>query len=140
MCRNPVGLGAMRTLTLMRLGYARGSAGAAALIFGAHCNGGVKKALDRAIEIGADGVQLFAQSPRTWHFPEHAPDDLARCRKRLEDGELRSVLVHALYLCNFAAPDEVIYGKSVATLRSTVDAACKLGAEGVVVHVGSHLG
>ena len=53
---------------------------------------------------------------------------------------IRSVLVHALYLCNLATPDEVIYGKSVETMRSTVDAACAIEADGVVFHVGSHLG
>ncbi len=111
-----------------------------AVLFGAHCNGGVKKALDRAIEIGADAVQLFAQSPRTWHFPQHADEDLARARELRESGRLRSVLVHALYLCNLATPDETIYEKSVATLRSTVDTACAIGADGVVCHVGSHLG
>ena len=39
-----------------------------------------------------------------------------------------------------ASADEVIYGKSVETMRSTVDAACAIGADGVVFHVGSHLG
>ena len=38
------------------------------------------------------------------------------------------------------SPDEEIYGKSVSTLRSTVDTACAIGADGVVFHVGSHLG
>ena len=49
-------------------------------------------------------------------------------------------IVHAIYLCNFGSPDEEIYGKSVSTLRSTVDTACAIGADGVVFHVGSHLG
>ena len=110
------------------------------MIFGAHCNGGVKKALDRAVEIGADAVQLFAQSPRTWHFPEHAEEDLARARAHRDEGRLATVLVHALYLCNLATPDDAIYDKSLATLRSTVDTACAIRADGVVCHVGSHLG
>ena len=46
------------------------------MIFGAHCNGGVKGALDRAAEIKADAVQLFAPSPRMWRFPAHDPADL----------------------------------------------------------------
>jgi deoxyribonuclease-4 len=50
------------------------------------------------------------------------------------------VLVHALYLCNLATPDDVIFDKSVETMRATVDTACAIGAEGVVFHVGSHLG
>jgi deoxyribonuclease-4 len=110
------------------------------VLFGAHCSGGIKGALDRAIEIGADAVQLFAQSPRTWRFPEHAEEDLARFRDRRAEAGIGSVLVHALYLCNLATLDEVVYGKSLATMRATVDAACAIGADGVVFHVGSHLG
>lgn len=110
------------------------------MLFGAHCGGGIKGALERAIEIGADGVQLFAQSPRAWRFPEHDPNDLARFRARREESAVDAVLVHALYLCNLATADEVIHGKSLATMRSTVDAACAIGADGVVFHVGSHLG
>jgi deoxyribonuclease IV len=33
-----------------------------------------------------------------------------------------------------------VYEKSVAALRNTMEVACAIGAEGVVVHVGSHLG
>ena len=110
------------------------------MLFGAHCGGGIKSALDRATEIGADAVQLFAQSPRAWRFPEHAEEDLARFRDRRAEAGIGSVLVHALYLCNLATPDEVVYGKSLATMRPTVDTACAIGADDVVFHVGSHLG
>jgi deoxyribonuclease-4 len=110
------------------------------VLFGAHCSGGIKGALDRATEIGADAVQLFAQSPRTWHFPDHAEEDLARFREQRREAGIDAVLVHALYLCNLASPDEVVFGKSVDTMRSTVQAACAIEADGVVFHVGSHLG
>jgi deoxyribonuclease IV len=110
------------------------------VLYGAHCSGGIKGALDRAIEIGADAVQLFAQSPRAWRFPQHAEEDLAAFRKRRTEAGVDSVLIHALYLCNLATPDEVIYGKSVETMRATVDTACAIEADGVVIHVGSHLG
>ncbi|TML66448.1 MAG: deoxyribonuclease IV [Actinobacteria bacterium] len=109
------------------------------MLFGAHCSGGVKKALDNAIAMGADGVQLFVQSPRTWRFPDHHPDDLARFSERREESGLAAV-VHALYLVNLAAPDDAIYEKSVTTMRATVDAACAIDAEAVIFHVGSHLG
>jgi deoxyribonuclease-4 len=110
------------------------------VLFGAHCNGGIKGAVDRAAEIGADAVQLFAQSPRTWHFPVHAEEDLARFRERRAETGIQNVLVHALYLCNLATPDETMYGKSIDTMRATMDAACAIEADGVVFHVGSHLG
>jgi deoxyribonuclease-4 len=109
------------------------------VLFGAHCSGGVKKALDNAIEMGAEAVQLFAQSPRTWRFPEHDPADLEAFRSKREAAGLPA-LVHALYLVNLAAPDDAIYSKSVDTMRSTVDAACAIEADAVIFHIGSHLG
>jgi deoxyribonuclease IV len=109
------------------------------VLFGAHCSGGIKKALDKGVEMGADAVQLFVQSPRTWRFPDHDQADLERFRERREAAGLPA-LVHALYLVNLAAPDEAIYSKSVETMRATVDAACAIDAEAVIFHVGSHLG
>jgi deoxyribonuclease IV len=109
------------------------------VLFGAHCSGGIKKALDKGVEMGAEAVQLFVQSPRTWRFPNHDPAELERFRERRKETGLPA-LVHALYLVNLAAPDEAVYGKSVETMQSTVDAACAIDADGVVFHVGSHLG
>ena len=110
------------------------------MILGAHCSGGVKRAVDRAVEIGADAVQLFVQSPRAWRFPEHDPADLERFREQRAEAGLGAALVHAVYLVNLASPNEDFYEKSVTTLRSTVDAACAIGANAVIFHVGSHQG
>jgi deoxyribonuclease IV len=110
------------------------------MLLGAHCSGGVKGALDRGVEIGADAVQLFTQSPRTWRTPKPDPEAYAAFRDRRVETGIGSVLCHALYLCNLAAPDDTVYEKSVATLAATVDIGCAIEAEGVVFHVGSHFG
>src|SRR4051794_40811631 len=109
------------------------------MLFGAHCSGGIKKALDNAAGMNADAVQLFVQSPRTWRFPDHDEKDLERFRERRAELGIPA-LVHSLYLVNLAAPDKDVYRKSVDTMRATVDAACAIDADGVVFHVGSHLG
>jgi deoxyribonuclease-4 len=109
------------------------------VLFGAHCSGGIKKSIDKAVDMGADVVQLFVQSPRTWRFPEHDNADLERFRERRAETGLPAI-VHALYLVNLAAPDDEVYRKSVDTMRSTVDTACAIDADAVVFHVGSHLG
>jgi deoxyribonuclease-4 len=70
----------------------------------------------------------------------HAPATIERFHARREEAGIGGVVVHALYLCNLAAPDDVIYAKSVETMRTTVDAACAIDADGVIFHVGSHLG
>jgi len=55
------------------------------VLFGAHCGGGVKRSLAHAVEIGADALQLFVQSPRAWRFPDHDPADLARLLAAVRD-------------------------------------------------------
>jgi deoxyribonuclease-4 len=110
------------------------------MLLGAHCSGGIKKSLDHAAELEADALQLFVQSPRAWRFPDHDPADLEAFRNRREQLGLGAVLVHAIYLINLASPNDELYEKSVTTLRSSVDAACAIGAEAVVFHVGSHQG
>jgi deoxyribonuclease IV len=110
--------------------------------FGAHMSssGGIDTAIDRIEAIGGDCVQVFTQSPRMWRPTNHKPEAIERFHARRAEAGIGGVVCHALYLCNLAAPDETIYEKSVQTMRSTVDAACAIGADGVIFHVGSHLG
>jgi deoxyribonuclease-4 len=110
------------------------------VLFGGHVGGGVKAAPERAEAIGADALQLFVQSPRAWRFPNHDPEVLGSFEERARAAGMEAWIVHAIYLINLASPDEELYDKSVATLCSTVDAACAIKADGVVFHVGSHLG
>ncbi|HZQ89222.1 MAG TPA: deoxyribonuclease IV [Gaiellaceae bacterium] len=109
---------------------------------GAHVSssGGIHTAVDRAVAIGADSLQLFTQSPRTWRPTNHDPATFERFRERRAETGMGGVLAHALYLCNLAAPDDAIYEKSIAAMRNTMEVACAIGADGVVFHVGSHLG
>jgi deoxyribonuclease-4 len=109
---------------------------------GAHVSssGGIHTAIDRAVAIGAESVQVFTQSPRTWRPTNHDPANFERFRERRAEAGIGGVLCHALYLCNLAAPDQAIYEKSVAAMRNTMEVACGIGADGVVFHVGSHLG
>src|SRR5262245_59063070 len=109
---------------------------------GAHLStsGGIHTAVDRADEVGADSLQVFTQSPRTWRPTNHDPANIERFRERRDEIGLQDVLCHALYLCNLAAPKDDVYEKSVTALRSTMEVARAIGAEGVVFHVGSHLG
>jgi deoxyribonuclease-4 len=110
--------------------------------FGAHMSssGGIDSAIDRIVAAGGDCVQVFTQSPRMWRPTDHKPEAIERFRAKRRESGIGGVVCHALYLCNLAAPDDEIYAKSIRTMRSTVDAACAIGADGVIFHVGSHLG
>ena len=112
------------------------------MLFGAHVSssGGISNAIDRAEELGCDAVQVFTQSPRMWRPTSHKPEEVARFRERRAEAGIGAVVCHALYLVNLASPDPVIYGKSVAAMRASLEAAAAIGAEAVIFHVGSHLG
>ena len=114
----------------------------AAVEFGAHMSsgGGIDTAIDRIEAIGGDCVQVFTQSPRMWRPTNHKPEAIERFQARRAEAGIGGVVCHALYLCNLAAPNDEIYEKSIQTMRSTVDAATAIDADGVIFHVGSHLG
>jgi len=112
------------------------------MYIGAHLSsaGGIHTAVDRAEAIGAESLQVFTQSPRTWRPTNHDPANFERFKERRAEARIGAVACHALYLLNLASPKDDFYEKSVTTLRSTVDTACAIGADAVVFHVGSHLG
>ncbi len=102
--------------------------------------GGIHTAIDRAETFGCDAVQIFTQSPRMWRPTNHDPANIERFKERAREVGIDGVVCHALYLVNLASPDDAIYEKSVATMRTTMEVACAIGADGVIFHVGSHLG
>jgi deoxyribonuclease-4 len=108
---------------------------------GAHISssGGIDKAIDRAVAMDADSVQVFTQSPRAWRPTNHDPASFERFREKHAEAGIGGVLCHAVYLTNLASPDPVTYDRSVGTLRNTTEVASAIGAD-VVFHVGSHLG
>jgi deoxyribonuclease IV len=111
-------------------------------LIGAHVSssGGIHTAIDRAEAMGADSIQVFTQSPRTWRPTNHPPENFERFKERRAEVGIDGALCHALYLINLANPKDDFYEKSVAALANTVDVACAIDADGVVFHIGSHLG
>jgi deoxyribonuclease IV len=112
------------------------------VLYGAHVSsaGGISTAIDRAEELGCDAVQIFTQSPRMWKPTEHSEEEVARFRARREEAGVRAVVCHALYLVNLAGADRDMHKKSVTAMQASLETARAIGADGVVFHVGSHLG
>ena len=112
------------------------------MLFGAHVSaaGGISNAIDRVEEIGGNAVQVFTQSPRMWRPTAHDEEQVARFRARREEAGIEAVVCHALYLVNLAGADRELHRKSVTAMRASLETAAAIGSEGVVFHVGSHLG
>jgi deoxyribonuclease-4 len=90
--------------------------------------------------MGCDAIQVFTQSPRMWRPTAHAEEALERFRARRAETDIGAVVCHALYLVNLASPDRTIRTKSVNAMRATLATAAAIEADGVIFHVGSHLG
>ena len=109
---------------------------------GAHVSaaGGLYKAVGRAQDIGAEAIQIFGAAPQMWRRKTHTGDDIARYRAAAAEAKLGPVFIHAVYLINLASPDPELFEKSVAALTAELRLGSQIGAQGVIVHVGSHMG
>jgi len=109
---------------------------------GAHLplGGGMVRAADRAAEIGATALQIFSDNPTSWRRREGLPRELAPFQDRLAHHGIAPLVIHAPYLVNLAAPDPVVYERSVGLLATELQVAAAYGAGIVNVHIGSHRG
>jgi len=112
------------------------------VLFGAHVSssGGIWNAIDRGAELGCEAIQVFTQSPRMWRPTAHTEEALTRFRERRAEAGIGVVVCHALYLVNLASPDRVIRSKSLTAMKATLETAAAIEAEGVIFHIGSHVG
>jgi deoxyribonuclease IV len=101
---------------------------------------GMLKAVDRAHEIGADAIQIFADNPTAWRRRAGPPAEQVAFRTRLAAFGIGPVAIHAAYLVNLAGPDDEFFERSIAMLAHDIAAAPGYSARFVNVHIGSHRG
>ena len=108
---------------------------------GAHVSaaGGLRKVAGRAQGIGAEAVQIFASSPRSWRFKEHSDEDVAAYRENAEATGIDTTFLHGIYLVTLGGSPDLLE-KSIVSLTSHLNVASRIGASGVVFHCGSHKG
>ncbi len=97
-------------------------------------------AIDRAVEIGADCIQIFGSAPQSWQpfiFPLEQVDLFMKKKEKFGIGP---VFLHAIYLINLASDNPYILGRSIGSLEQYLKFGKIIGAEGVIFHVGSHKG
>lgn len=110
---------------------------------GAHVRAGgqLVPALERAQAIGADVVQVFTQSPRAWKPTQYADEVLAGYRAaQATHPSVDATYCHATYLINLASTTAELLSRSRDTLAANLAVARRMGADGLVLHLGSHKG
>jgi deoxyribonuclease-4 len=127
--------------------------------FGAHLSiaGGLHKAVERAVKLGCETVQIFTHSPHTWPLTpvrrgkkpststewEAKPlsdDAVSTFQAAVRSAKLAPLVAHDSYLINLAAPGEDLFHKSVCAFTAEIEWAERLGLNYLVTHPGSHVG
>src|SRR6476620_1072026 len=128
MCSAPVGEGAnlRRELSLF-------------MFVGAHVStaGGLANAIERGEERGCESIQIFNQSPRMWRPTNFGEEDFAAFREAMDGSKVEAVIIHAVYLINYATKDKDLRKKSLTSLTHALRIGDAIGARGVVLHPGS---
>ncbi len=102
---------------------------------------GLVPALAHGADIGAEVVQIFTQSPRMWKPSQYSPEVLSAYREAQgAHPSVHATYCHGTYLINLATADPEITAKSRICLEANLAVAEGIGAEGLVLHVGSHRG
>jgi len=109
---------------------------------GAHVRsgGGVFNAIDNALALGAETIQLFSGSPQAWRRKNYTPAEVEKYRERATETGIQPAFIHGLYLVNLASENPDFLAKSHEVLTAEMQAAHLIGAKGVIFHLGSHKG
>jgi len=104
---------------------------------GAHVSGGLKGAVAKAQEIGAQALQVFIGSPQTWKSPNPGPADFDLFIQGVKAYALGPTFVHGNYLVNLASASPQSLRNSVENLQLALRLADRARAAGLIFHPGS---
>ncbi len=108
-------------------------------LLGAHQSiaGGYYRSVEWATASTCDCVQLFTKNNNQWAGKPITPDEAAKFRVAHDTAKLQHPLAHNSYLINLAAPDDVLWEKSIAAMIEELRRADILGIPYVVAHPGA---
>ena len=97
-------------------------------------------AIDRAVEIGAEAVQVFVSPPQSWGFKPLDEKIAADFKTKAREYNIGPTVFHAIYLMSLGSDDDALINRGKSSLKKYMNAASELGALGVICHLGSHKG
>lgn len=100
--------------------------------------GHIYEAVDRALALGCQTMQIFSRDPRQWRRGRVSPEDIDEFKRRREKSGIYPVFSHIPYLVNLASPYKVLYRDSIKAYIEDIKETEALGIEYLVTHMGSH--
>lgn len=112
------------------------------LDFGSHvsASGGVHKALQQAIDVGATSCQIFSKNQRQWVAKPLDPGVVEQFHAERERTGIEQMVIHDSYLINLASPKDDLIAKSMAAFEDELVRADQLKIKYLVTHPGAHTG
>ncbi|MFA5319674.1 MAG: deoxyribonuclease IV [Candidatus Omnitrophota bacterium] len=110
------------------------------MLLGAHISaaGGVSLVLPRAAELGCNTLQFFSRNPQRWRDRSLDVSQGSGFREAREETGISPVFIHSPYLINLASPEKGLFLASVDAVVEDIQDAFLLGADHIVIHMGSH--
>jgi deoxyribonuclease-4 len=94
-------------------------------------------AIDRAVRLGVDCIQIHGQSPRTWRKSRFSKQQIEFFNQKAKKHNISPIFIHGIYLVNLATPDKKLLKRSIDSLIHFLNLASKINAKGVIFHLGS---
>lgn len=107
--------------------------------FGSHLSiaGGVQHAIEEALRLRFDTVQVFVKNQRQWRAAPLQPADVERWRALSAAPGFGPPVAHATYLINLGSCDDVLWNRSREAFADELRRCDTLGIPWLVVHPGS---
>lgn len=102
--------------------------------------GRIDQAIDRAVALGCETIQIFSRNPRGWRSKPLEAEEVKSFKKKRLQFNIYPVLVHIPYLINLATPKEKLWKMSIGSYIEDIIRTDALGAEYFVTHLGAHTG
>lgn len=111
-------------------------------LLGAHTStaGGFDQAIDRALSIDANAMQIFVKNNLQWFAEPLTTAELRAFHDHPRRAQVQCVFGHSGYLLNLAATNPDFLEKSRRSLREELERAHRLDLPFLVLHPGAHLG
>ena len=111
-------------------------------LLGAHMSiaGGPAQAIDRALSVGCNAMQIFVKNNMQWFATPFADSELRAFHEHPHRRALKSVFGHSGYMINLGATNPEFHDKSLRALSEELVRADQLELPFLVLHPGAHMG
>ncbi|MDE1832894.1 MAG: deoxyribonuclease IV [Candidatus Micrarchaeota archaeon] len=100
----------------------------------------IDMSIDRAEQFGCTTMQTFVSSPMIWKVKSLGEREARAFAEKARAKGISPTVIHMPYLANFASPNKAIYERSKETLRLNIERCNQIGADYLVLHLGSDMG